>query len=85
MVRVKLFANLREIVKTSELTVEARTPMELLSELVKQFPDLKKYLFKDGDVSDYIRVAVNGKIVDDLEVELKEDDVVAILPPFSGG
>ncbi len=85
MVRVKLFANLREIVGRSEVEVEAESVIEVLRALSERFPRLKDYIFKDGDVNDYIKIAVNGKIVESLNVRLSDDDVVAIFPPFSGG
>ncbi len=78
MVRVKLFANLREIVGKNEVIVGADTVGELLDKLLRMYPQLKPYM-------SYTTVVVNCVQVKSLDHKLKDDDVVALLPPFSGG
>ena len=85
MVKVRLFANFREIVGKHELTIEAKTLLDLLKKLVKQCPALNDLIFEGDTVRDYVNIAVNGEIVRDLGRKLSEEDVVAIFPPFSGG
>jgi len=85
MVRVRLFANFREIVGRQELTIEAETILDLLKKLVMRYPALNDLIFDRDEVRDYVNIAVNGEIVRDLGRELSEDDVVAIFPPYSGG
>ncbi len=80
MVRVKLFANFREAVGKGEIKVSADDVSDLLKRLVEMYPSLKK-LVRDG----YVNVAVNGEIVCDYNIKLRDDDVVAIFPPVSGG
>ena len=77
MVRVKLFANFREIAGAKELEVDAKTLRELMELLKSRYPQFEK-------LYEYSIVMVNGKAVDG-DKELDENDVVALLPPVSGG
>ncbi len=78
MVRVKLFANLREIVGEREIVVRADTIDDLFRKLVEMYPEIRSHLSR-------VTVVVNCSKVDDLNRKLNDDDVVALLPPFSGG
>lgn len=51
------------------------TTNDLIDELVKEYPNIKNLNYK---------IAVNQSIVAD-NYELKENDEIAILPPFAGG
>jgi len=84
MVRVKLFANFREIVGSRELEVDAKSVRELLDLLVKNYPKFKEY-FSEDKLKEYVHIMVNGKIVEDLSERLNQNDTVAIFPPVSGG
>ncbi len=79
MVRVKLFANLKEIAGIDEILVDVRNLDELIGWLEKYYPQLKDLLDKG-----YVSIFVNCKLVRS-NVPLKNDDVVALLPPVSGG
>jgi molybdopterin converting factor subunit 1 len=80
LVTVRLFARLRELTGTSELTRElpenavARTVWDLL---VREFPALGAY-------EPAISCAVNEEYAR-LTTPLKDGDEVAFLPPVSGG
>ena len=55
---------------------------------VKDLKELKDLLSKDEEIKKWLEnsaVAVNDKIVTSIEVELKDGDRVAILPPVCGG
>ena len=55
---------------------------------VKDLKELKEFLSKDEEIKKWLEnsaVAVNDKIVTSIEVELKDGDRVAILPPVCGG
>lgn len=84
MVKVKLFANFREAVGSREIEIEAGSIEELLSLLIERHPKLEEY-FSEDRLKDYVHIMVNGKIIKDLATKLKQDDVVAIFPPVSGG
>jgi molybdopterin synthase catalytic subunit len=80
LVRIRLFARLREIAGASELErtlpdgATARTAWDLL---VAEFPPL-------GDYAAAISCAVNEEYTR-LTAGLKDGDEVAFLPPVSGG
>jgi len=85
MVKVKLFANFREVVGKNEIEISATTVLDLLIKLANEYPELKQLIFRDNKISDYVNVAINCEIVQNLNTKLKENDVVAIFPPVSGG
>jgi len=87
-VRVKLFANFREIVGRNEVEIPASSVLELLTKLIERYPELERLIFKNDDLSDYVHIVVNGRHIRDLNglnTELGDEDVVAIFPPVSGG
>jgi molybdopterin synthase sulfur carrier subunit len=62
-----------------------KKPIELE---VKSLKELKELLNKDESLKEWLKnsaVAVNDKIISSLDVELKDGDRVAILPPVCGG
>ncbi len=79
MVKIKLFANFREIAG-KELEIEARDLNEVVEKLCKKYPGMMSLFEREG----YAHFAVNGRIVFE-NIELKDIDTVAIFPPASGG
>ncbi len=79
MVRVKFFANFREIAGKKELEIDAGTLGEVLMRLLSLYPEFEMLM-------DYAVITVNGRIVDRNEdLVLEKEDVVAVFPPVSGG
>ena len=76
-VKVLYFANIREIVGKDFEVIKftGRTTTDLKVLLKNKYPQISKIL----EIS---RFAVNGEYY---EGELKEGDVVAVIPPVSGG
>lgn len=60
-----------------ELAVNSKTVREALEELYQKYNKLK-------DLSNSFRVAVDGKIANYDDI-IKENSVIALLPPVSGG
>lgn len=55
---------------------------------VKNLLELKESLINNPKLQKWLEIsaiAVNDKIVDSLEIELKDGDVISILPPVCGG
>jgi len=55
---------------------------------VKSVKELKEVLSKDEELKSWLEnsaVAVNDKLINTLDIELKDGDRVAILPPVCGG
>lgn len=87
-IKVRLFANLREFIKAKELEIEGNTAAGVLETLCKMFPGLETLLFKDGALSPYINIFLNGRNILEsggLETSLAPGDEMAIFPPVSGG
>ncbi|MBC7114436.1 MAG: sulfur-carrier protein [Archaeoglobi archaeon] len=83
-VKIKLFANLREIAGVKEDFVEAETLEEALREIIKKYPALEEKIFPDGELNKSLNIMVNG-IHSELQKELREGDEIAIFPPVAGG
>lgn len=73
-IKVITFGKLKEI-SGSNFELEAKTTDELLHKIYQEFPSLK-------DLK--LRVAVNQKIISE-STKLSNNDVVALMPPYSGG
>lgn len=91
-VKVKLFANLREIAGESSLLLEGDNVQEVLFDLTGQYPALKEIVFeRTGDepkLRGYINVFLNGnnvKHMESLATEVRDGDEIGVFPPVSGG
>jgi MoaD family protein len=82
---VKLYANLRKLAGTKELSVPGSTVRAVLSELVEQYPPLGAVILENGELRQHIVVTINGHNAVDLDAPLMEQDVVAVFPPMAGG
>jgi len=91
-VKVRFFTVLREMAgkREEELTVRENTKVrEVLDLLSKTYGDeFSDYLFEGEELRDYIQILLNGiniMTLDGLETRLREDSVLAIVPPVGGG
>jgi MoaD family protein len=82
---VKLFANLRKLAGTKEMTITESTIEETLMELVRQNPPLGDVIFENGGLRPHILIALNGHNESDLKVCVNDRDIIAIFPPIAGG
>jgi MoaD family protein len=85
MPTVKLYANLRKIAGTKELSITGSTLGAVLSELVKQSPALDDVIMENGKIRPHFVITVNGHNAIELDVSVGEQDIVAIFPPIAGG
>ena len=74
-INIAVFGSLTDIVKTTEGFGDFADTNALIDELNKRYPVLRQ--------SKYV-VAVNKKMIN-ANTELKANDTVALMPPFSGG
>ena len=75
-ISVLVFGQIAEIVNTEKLILQnVKDTNELIEQLKKEYPLLQKLAFSIAD---------NKKIIQSNTI-LNHEDVVAILPPFSGG
>ena len=92
-VEVKFFTSLREITgkKSDEIQLQnVITVEELLTLLSEKYGEkFREYIYnKKGKVQDFLSFLVNGKninVLQGFDTELKEGDIIAIIPPVGGG
>jgi molybdopterin synthase sulfur carrier subunit len=92
-VTVKFFTTLREIVGKPQEQIELSetvTVDELLQQLGKRYgKDFTHYVYDEkGVVKGHLHFLINGKSIttqQGLKTKLKENDILAILPPVGGG
>ncbi len=92
-IKVKFFTSLREITdkKVDEIQLKnAITVEELLAILSEKYgKKFREYIYnKKGTVQDFLSFLVNGKninVLQELDTELKQGDILAIIPPVGGG
>ena len=84
MVRVRLFADIREKAGESEVEVKGETVGDVIENLVEQYPSLEGRLLNDGELRAHLNLTADGEPV---EPEASTDGVeeVAVFPPVSGG
>lgn len=82
---IKLFANLRNIAATKELSVPGSNLREILQELAIQVPALDGVILEDGQVKPHFVININGHATTSLDVSVSEQDTIAIFPPIAGG
>jgi len=82
---VTLYANLRKLAGTKDLSITGTTIGEVLNELVDRYPPVGKVILEDGKLRQHIVVTVNGHNTVDLETPVTEQDIIAIFPPIAGG
>jgi len=72
-----------------EVQIEGSTVGELIENLEKEFPGIKERLVEEnGEIRKFVNFFVNDEDIRFLkgkDTELKEGDVVAIIPAIAGG
>ena len=95
-VSIRVFTSLREIIKTKEETLEFSDNEKVTIDKVlaalsqKHGEDFADYVYdaKTHCVRGFLQFLVNGtsaSTLDELQTELSDGDVLAILPPVGGG
>jgi molybdopterin synthase sulfur carrier subunit len=92
-VEVRFFTSLREITgkKIEEVQLHGIiTVEELLTQLsAKYSEEFREYLYNEKEkVHSHLSILVNGRsinVLQGLDTELKNGDIIAILPPVGGG
>ncbi|HSB00681.1 MAG TPA: ubiquitin-like small modifier protein 1 [Anaerolineales bacterium] len=85
MPTVKLYANLRKLAGTKELSITGGTVRAVVNELARQNPSVGEVILENGEVRQHIIVTRNGQNITDLEAPVVEQDIIAIFPPIAGG
>ncbi|MCH8018306.1 MoaD family protein [candidate division KSB1 bacterium] len=81
---LRQYAENRDSVKLSGQNIG-----ELLDNLMQKFPNMKKHLFsEDGQIRNFVNVYVNDddiRYLENSETQLKEGDVISLIPSVAGG
>jgi MoaD family protein len=88
-IKVKFFARVRELAKTpaTEINVNGKVKLiDLMNLLADTYGiEFRDYVFKTNHIASHIVIMINGQSVRNHEVYLEDNDILAILPPVSGG
>jgi molybdopterin/thiamine biosynthesis adenylyltransferase/rhodanese-related sulfurtransferase/molybdopterin converting factor small subunit len=72
-----------------EFFTQARTVREAINSLIKEYPQLREYLFSDNDrLRNFINLYVNDEDIrttGGLDTRLKDGDIIIIVPSIAGG
>ena len=93
MPTIKLYANLRTIAGTKELSITGTNLGGVLNELVKQIPALDGVILEhrpdapsgNGQIRPHFVITINGHNATELDAPVAEQDLIAIFPPIAGG
>jgi MoaD family protein len=85
MPTVKLYANLRKLAGTKELSVPGVTVASVLGELANQAPGLRNVVLDGETLRPHVVITLNGHNIIDVNTQVTEDDVIAVFPPIAGG
>lgn len=85
MPTVKLYANLRNIAGTKELSIAGASLGQALNEMVQRYPTLDGVILENGQIRPHFVITINGINAANLGVAVAEEDTIAIFPPIAGG
>lgn len=85
MPTVKLFANLRKLAGTKEVSIAGETLGAVLRQLAKTSPSLENLLLEKNELRPHVIVTLNGHNTNELNTQVTEQDVIAVFPPIAGG
>ena len=85
MATIKLFANLRKLAGTKELSITGTTVRAVVNELAKRSSDVGSVILENGNLRPHFVITLNGQNILDLDTAVTEQDIIAIFPPLAGG
>ncbi|GBD96606.1 MAG TPA: MoaD/ThiS family protein [Nitrospirae bacterium] len=89
--KIKLYANLRDIVGKDELEMELKEPVSLIEFLRNISNDygekMRKFLFKEtNEIAESLIISINGEVIkENKSIFLSNKDELSILLPLAGG
>ncbi len=87
-VKVKYYGVASELAGIKEELIEI-DGRKTIRQLIKTLPSKSKAdltnILRRGALMDGFRIALNHKIVDNMDIEVDDGSIIAFLPPSSGG
>ena len=87
--QIRFFKPFSELAGAEEIRLVLENPIsvrELWGRLEREIPPLQRFVKKEGDeVQSFFAVIVRGDEILKLDDTVRNEDVVKILPPISGG
>ncbi len=87
-ISIRFFAMMREIVGKSRMLYDIKENIsinKIIMELADKIPDLKNILFVENKINESLVFVLNSQTIESLQVILKDNDELTILPPSGGG
>lgn len=72
----------------AEIEVQGQTVQDALNHLTAQYPDLRKHLFNDNKLREFVNVFIGEDNIadrDGMSTPLAESDRLRIIPSIAGG
>lgn len=92
MKTIKLFATLRDIAKTKEISVpiqDGQTVAEMIESIRDLCPELAEEIVNDqGELTGLVHILVHGRHIqwlDGLSTTVNNSDTIVLMPPSAGG
>jgi len=85
MPTVKLYANLRKLAGTKEVSIKGDTVGTVLDQLVEENPNLEAILLEKEGLRPHVLITLNGQNISELNTQVTDQDVIAVFPPIAGG
>ena len=81
-IEVKFFASCREVVGINSCEMTLQYPSNKLINVINNILEL--YPLLEDNIQE-VSIAVNKKYINDKEHIIKDGDIIALIPPISGG
>lgn len=90
--RIKLFATLRDIAKTKEITIDfhdGQTVGQIIETISQHHPELAREIVNEqGELTGLVHILVHGRHIqwlDGLNTPVRDSDELVLMPPSAGG
>ncbi len=87
--KVRFFKPFDDLSGQAEIVMDLKEPIsveELLSRIEKRFSSFQPYIHKEGDeVQSSFVILVRGDEILKLKDLVRQEDIIKVLPPISGG
>ncbi|MEO6196531.1 MAG: MoaD family protein [Dehalococcoidia bacterium] len=88
-VEVRVTANMQKLLKGQKsVPAEGPTVRDVLDDVEKRYPGFKEMVMTDGQLHRFVNVYLNDedvRFLEQLDTNLKDGDVLSVLPALAGG